>query len=72
MDFNEFLDLGSSRNILSLLSLAGGMLIFCGIILFRVDVWAQNKAAEIQVIADHDDFEMSRYRRNILETMGQQ
>lgn len=69
MDFNEFLDLGASRSILSLLSVAVGMLIFCGIILFRVDVWANYKAAEIQVIADHDDFEMLRYRRNILDTM---
>jgi hypothetical protein len=70
MDSINFLDQDNSRKILSIISLAAGMTIFCWVILFRVDVWAHKRQIDVQMAADQEDFEMSRYRRTVIEIMN--
>ena len=69
MDILTFDDSDNSRKILSVSALAFSMLVFCGVILLKLEVWAQNRRTEVQMVSDQLDFEGARYQRTVVDLM---
>jgi len=53
----------NARKILTMLTLALGMSIFCGIILLKVETWADKKEAEVKRTLAETDWEGFRYQQ---------
>ena len=62
-------EVGNLRKAMNILALAGGMLIFCGVVLLKVDVWVHKQTTEVRMFADQMDFENMRYHRTAIELM---
>ncbi len=69
MDLVSYDQSDNIRKIISLLALTTGMLIFCGVLLLKLDVWAHKQVTDVQMTADQLDFENLRYHRTALEVM---
>lgn len=70
MEIFNFSESENVRKALNVLTLASGMLIFCGVILLKVDVWAKKQNTEVLMLADQLDFENLRYHRTAVDVMN--